>query len=116
MARERLLAGEAYADRDLVFGRPDGSPTPPYEVTFRFQALARGAGLPVIKLHEGRHTAATLGLRAGVPVRVMSERLGHSSAGITQGRYQHVLAEMDAEATARIGALVPRRRGEEIGS
>ncbi len=116
VARERLLAGEAYADRDLVFGRPDGSPTPPYEVTFRFQALAREAGLPVIKLHEARHTAATLGLRAGVSAKVMSQRLGHSSPAFTTARYQHVLAEMDAEAAAAVGALVPRRRAEETGS
>jgi len=104
--QERLAAGAAYEDRDYVFARADGSPYLPKDLTYRFQQLARWTGLPVIRLHDGRHTAATLGLAAGVPVKVMSGRLGHANTAIIQDLYQHVLADMDDAAAALIAAQV----------
>lgn len=62
--------------------------------------------LPTIRLHDLRHTHATLLLAAGVPVKVVSERLGHASAMITLGVYAHVMPGMQAEAAATFGALL----------
>jgi integrase len=53
-----------------------------------------------------RHTHATLGLEAGIPVKVISQRLGHSSTRITQDVYQHVLREVQEDAAVQIAALV----------
>jgi integrase len=89
-----------------VFARPDGSVLPPKALAYRWQQMARKAGLPVIHLHDGRHTHATLGLAAGVPVKVMSERLGHASTAITENLYQHVLPKMDDDAATLIAAQV----------
>ncbi len=60
----------------------------------------------VLGLHDLRHTHATLLLAAGVPVKVVSERLGHASATITLGIYAHVMPGMQAQAAAKVGALM----------
>jgi len=101
-----------------VFARADGSPLFPKELTHQFQRLAREAGLPVFRLHDGRHIAATLGLAGGVSVKVMSKRLGHANTAITQDLYQHVLAEMDDEAAALIASLLDHPAGHtrDVGS
>lgn len=63
----------------------------------------------MIKLHEGRHTAAVLALEAGVAPKVVSAQLGHSTVGITQDLYTHVRQTVAADAAERVAALlVPR--------
>lgn len=64
--RERLALGEGYQDGDLVFGREDGAPLHPDTFERNFDRLAAEAGSPAIRLHDVRHTFATLALRAGV--------------------------------------------------
>jgi integrase len=66
----------------------------------------RAAGVPPIKLHEGRHTHATLGLEAGEDIKVMSARLGHSTTAITADLYTHVRQAVDARAAEKIAVLV----------
>jgi predicted PhzF superfamily epimerase YddE/YHI9 len=63
-------------------------------------------GLPRIRLHDLRHTHATLALRAGVHPRVVQERLGHANVGITLDTYSHVDLGMQAVAAARVAALL----------
>lgn len=60
--------------------------------------------MPRIRLHDTRHTAATLMLSAGVPVKVVSEMLGHASITITLDTYAHVLPGMGEEAGAALSA------------
>lgn len=69
-------------------------------------AQARKAGLPRIRLHDLRHTHATLALKAGVPVKVISERLGHESPAFTMEQYAQALPGMQAEAAATIACIV----------
>jgi integrase len=64
------------------------------------------SAVPTIRLHDLRHTDATLLLAAGIPVKVVSERLGHASATITLGIYAHVMPGMQAQAAAKFGALM----------
>jgi integrase len=64
------------------------------------------SGCPRIRFHDLRHTHATIGLRAGVPIKVMSERLGHSSPAFTLQQYAHVIPGMQAEAAAAIANLI----------
>ncbi len=85
---DRLRAGEAWQDNDLIFCRADGSPWPPDYVSRRFKRLARAAGLRPIKLHEGRHTAASLGHDAEVDPEIRRRTLGHADQAMTS-HYTH---------------------------
>jgi integrase len=91
---------------DLVFTRSDGSPWSPSQVTDRWRdqwpRLAR-AGVPKIRLHATRHVHATLLLARGVPIKVVSERLGHTTIAMTMDIYAHVLPAMDRNAAEAIG-------------
>ncbi len=68
--------------------------------------MLQAAGLEQIRLYDLRHTFATLALSAGVPVKVVSEALGHASAVLTLDTYSHVLPHMQDEAAARVEALL----------
>lgn len=117
--RERLAWAGAYEDNDLVFCREDGSPLSPAWVTRHLYRLAAAAGLPRIKLHEGRHTAATLGLETGLDEKVVSEQLGHSSTRITRDLYTHVHRAMHDQAAETVETLSTSTRktaGAETGS
>lgn len=93
-----------YWATDLVVVSPSGLAMQPKDLLQRFQRAARAAGLPVLKLHEGRHTAATLALQEGVPVHVVSQRLGHSQASTTVNIYAHVLPTADRLAAQTLGS------------
>jgi len=69
-------------------------------VTQRFNALAAAVGLPKIRLHDTRHSHATLDLAAGIPTKVMSERLGHSRTANTEDLSSHVTQAMQETAAA----------------
>ena len=62
--------------------------------------------LPVIRLHDLRHTHATLALRAGIHPKVVSERLGHATIAITLDTYSHAIPAMQEEAAGLIADLV----------
>jgi integrase len=98
-AEERLAAGELWdATTELVFTDEVGGPLHPDWFTRRFNSLARPVDLPRIRLHDLRHSYATLALQAGVHPKVVSERLGHATVGITLDLYLHVVEGLDAEA------------------
>ena len=103
---EKLTLGAGYRDRDLVFCRADGDPIHPDLFSQSFDRAVAKSGLPEITLHDLRHTHATLLLKAGVPVKVVSERLGHSNPAFTMSVYQHVIPGMQAEAAAVFSKLI----------
>jgi integrase len=112
-ASRGLLALDLVRDSALVLSNLDGSHRHPERFSRRFVgqvAQARKAPgedlLPVIRLHDLRHTHATLLLADGVPVKVVSERLGHASATITLTVYQHVHPGMGRQAADRFAALL----------
>jgi integrase len=107
---ERLLVGSEYEDHDLVFARPDGAPTNPDLFSQSFDRLVARADLPRIRLHDLRHTHATILLKAGVPVKVVSERLGHAGPAFTMSVYQHVIPGMQADAATVFSDLVATAR------
>jgi integrase len=98
--------GAAYQPHDLVFARADGSPHDPDSVSHTFDRLVRAAGLPAIRLHDLRHTHATLALQAGVHPKVVQERLGHSSISVTLDLYSHAVPALEEDAAGRIAAMV----------
>jgi integrase len=91
-----------------MFTDGNGEPIHPHAISQTFERIARRAGVPVIRLHDLRHTHGTLLIKAGVPVKVVSERLGHATPVFTIDTYQHVLPGMQADA-ARLfeGLIVP---------
>jgi integrase len=103
---ERLAAGPAYRELGLVFCREDGSELDPDWVSKRFERLAKAAGVPRIRLHDVRHTHATPALQAGVHVKVVSERLGHATVGMTLDTYSHVIPALEEDAAAKVAALM----------
>jgi integrase len=73
-----------------------------------FKALLTAAGLPNIRLHDLRHSCATLLLAQGVNPRVVMETLGHSQVSLTLNTYSHVLPALQQDAAARMNALLER--------
>jgi integrase len=106
---ERLAWGEAWTDSGLVFNREDGTALHPQTLRWHLRRLAKGAGVPVIRFHDLRHCAATHALANGVPVKVVSEMLGHASTGITENVYSHVLPHMQDSAAAVMDAVLGHR-------
>jgi integrase len=94
---ERDFAGDAYADRDLVFADELGAPIRPERVSRTFVERRKRAGIPTGTLHVLRHTAATIMLTEGVPVHVAAARLGDRAETILQ-TYAHLLPRSDEQA------------------
>lgn len=90
----------------LVFTYADGSFINPDTISMAWRNLVRQLDLPVIRLHDLRHTHATLMLQAGVPIKVVADRLGHSEISVTLDTYMHVLPAMDADAVDRFSRLL----------
>ncbi len=103
-AGEKLAAGTAYEEGGYVVADELGRPYHPDYVSGRFDTLVAELGLRRIRLHDTRHTAASLMLSSGVPVKVVQEMLGHSSPTITLSIYAHTLPGMAQEAGAALSA------------
>ncbi len=103
---ERLRAGGLWDDLDLVFPNHIGKPLERQNVVKRsFRPLLARAGLPYIRFHDLRHSAATLLLSLGEHPKVVQERLGHSTIGVTMDIYSHVLPDMQRNAASKLDAL-----------
>jgi integrase len=88
----------AWVDRDLVFSNQNGDFLYPMTLFNHFSQLLREIGLPHIRFHDLRHSAATLLLSMGAPMKVVQELLGHSNFSTTANIYAHVLPSMQQEA------------------
>ena len=102
----RMHLGPAWVDTDLIFERGNGELLHPNVAVRQFRRLTESLGLPVIRFHDLRHTAATLMLGDGVHPKIVQERLGHSDISMTLNRYSHVTMDMQREAADRIGRLL----------
>ena len=100
--------GDSWHNTGCVFTRPTGLPVVPQEVTKEFTRFVREHDLPHLTFHGLRHAFATLGLIAGIPAKIVSEALGHSTIGITLDLYSHVLPSMEQEHMLTIDNLLKR--------
>ncbi|GAA3736270.1 hypothetical protein GCM10022239_10210 [Leifsonia bigeumensis] len=108
---ERDAWGAAYKDSGRVFTDEDGRELKPRYVTRYFDTYALKAGLPKIRFHDLRHLHASLLISAGVPLAVVSKRLGHSTIAVTVDLYGHLLRDANRDAAEAAAAmLVPRDR------
>jgi integrase len=101
----RRSNAKAWQDLDLVIDRGDGGPLHPDTLSSRWRLFLRRSGLPHIRFHDLRHAHATLMLLQGVHPKVVSERLGHASVGITLDIYSHVLPSMQQDAVRAFDEL-----------
>jgi integrase len=105
--RERTLLGMvAQQPDDLVFAGLEGEPLHPLLFTHAFNRRVKESGVPRIRLHDCRHTAATLMLASGINPKVVAERLGHTSVSITLDLYSHSVPALQREAASKLAAMV----------
>ncbi|MBI2964665.1 MAG: site-specific integrase, partial [Chloroflexi bacterium] len=104
---ERLagMFGRPLAQNAPVFARANGRPLHPETITKAWVRVARALRLSV-RLHDLRHSSATLMLAAGIPVQLVSQRLGHATAGFTLTQYAGVLPGAQVEAAEKLAALL----------
>ena len=107
-ARQAALRESVGSDLDLddpVFTWPDGRPMLPDSLTHAFLKIARRAGVDV-RLHDMRHTHASVMLREGISAKIVQERLGHSNIGITMHTYIHVMPGLQEVAALRFDQVL----------
>lgn len=110
---EQAAVGIDGADR--MFTNPDGGPIHPHTLSQTFDRIARRAPVPIIRLHDLRHTHGSILIANGVHSKVVSERLGHAWFAFTVETYQHVLPGMGEEAARVFEALLaPARQNPEL--
>lgn len=114
--KQRQAVEAAWQDNDYVFCGPDGRCLNPNHVSsIQFKALLEAAGLPNIRFHDLRHSAATLLLSQHVHPKVVQEILGHSKISMTMDIYSHVLPTMQEDAMNKLGALFEEDEDDKKG-
>jgi integrase len=98
--------GAAIDEKGFVFTTFDGKPLDPSGVSRAFARMIKHAGIPHIRLHDLRHTHATIMLKAGVHPKIVSERLGHATVGITLDTYSHVLPGLQEAAADKFDKMI----------
>jgi len=102
---QRFLLGKPLIDSDLVFAHIDSTPLDPSTVTHQFLKVARRAGLKV-RLHDLRHTYASIMAAAGVNIKAISQALGHTNVSVTLGVYSHLLPGAGKSAAEKFDRLL----------
>jgi len=110
---DRELLGIALDNEDLIFSDLEGKPLLPNTVTHAWIKLTRRIGLTGVRLHDARHTHASLLLKQGTHPKIVQERLGHSSIQITLDTYSHVAPGLQEAAAAGFDQLLSSRREKE---
>jgi integrase len=103
---ERTALEDGFQDQDLVFCRVDGGPVHPDLFSQTFDRTVARLDLRKIRLHDLRHTHATLSLAAGVPPKIMSDRRGHATVAFTQDVCMHAIPQMDSDAADQMADLI----------
>ena len=102
----QIELGPLWQDLGFVFSKVDGRPLDPEKVSKEFARVSTAAGLVGVRLHDLRHTHASLMLQAGVHPKIVSERLGHASISVTMDIYSHVLPGLQEDAAERFAKLL----------
>jgi len=109
------MLGIPLTDSDLVFSNLEGKPLLPDTVSHAWAKLIQRTGLEGIRLHDARHSHASLLLKQGVHPKVVQERLGHATISTTLDLYSHVAPGLQEAAAAGFDKMVlPRRENEAV--
>ena len=113
---DQLAVGELWPNLGYVFTQEDGTPIDPESVSKDFCSIVRKERLPRLTFHGLRHAHATLALTAGVNLKIVSERLGHSTIAVTMDVYSHVLPGTQEEAAQAVEDLLTEARRKRLGT
>jgi integrase len=113
-AADRLAAGEHWRESGLVFTTRHGTPVEPRNMARSFDLLSEKAGLRRIRLHDTRHTCASLLAAAGTHPRTVMAILGHSQIAVTMDVYTHVTTDEQRAAVGLLGGLLDCLPSEEV--
>lgn len=103
---ERKFADDRWQEYDLIFPSTIGTPMEGTNLYHRYKLILQKCGLPNIRFHDLRHTAATLMLQQGTNPKIVQERLGHSDISLTLNTYSHVLPDMQEEVASKLDDLL----------
>ena len=109
--QNRKAAAEAWQAQGFVFADELGNPTDPRTLYGWFRGLVTAAGLPMIRFHDLRHTAASLMIRQGISPKTVSDRLGHADVAFTLRVYAHLYEDQREEAAFDLTDLFPVAAG-----
>lgn len=107
-SQEKLLLGQAYQDKGLVFCQADGKPINPRNFARSFDRMLKRAGLPHFRIHDLRHTTATLLLKQGENPKVVQTILGHNQIAITLDLYSHVSLDLEIRAMDKLNTMLKK--------
>jgi len=111
----RAPLGITLKDDDLVFSTLEGKPLRPNTITRAWNTIAQNAGVKIIRLHDARHSHASLMLKAGIHPKIVQERLGHSTIAMTLDTYSHVTPGLQQAAAESFDRLLnPKREYEPV--
>lgn len=106
LKEERKAFGESHQDAGKLVCHPDGRPVHPDTITTRFNRLVDRAGVRRIRLHDVRHTYATMALDAGVDPKIVSDRIGHANMAYTLAIYTHPSTGKDRDAAGKVARMI----------
>lgn len=109
----RAKLGRSLKDKDLIFSDPEGNPLRPNTISRAWSLPAARAGIKAIRLHDARHTHASLLLKQGVHPKIVQERLGHASIQITLDTYSHVAPGLQEAAAVQFEKLISPRYNDK---
>jgi integrase len=109
----KLKAGANWQEHDYVFCTSQGTHLGPNHIVEEFKKLLKQAGLPNIRFHDLRHSAASLLLSLGIHPKIVQELLGHTQIGITMDVYSHLLPGMQQDAMSKLNAALTRQESDE---
>jgi integrase len=111
---ERIMVGKTLKENDLVFGTPQGKPFLPDTISHVWAKMVKRAGLNHFRLHDARHTHASLLLKQGAHPKVVQERLGHATISTTLDLYSHVAPSLQAAAANRFDEVLSHKVEEHV--
>jgi len=106
---ERIMVGKTLKENDLVFATPEGKPLLPDTISHAWAKMVKRAGLNHFRLHDARHTHASLLLKQGAHPKIVQERLGHATISTTLDLYSHVTPGLQAAAANRFDEVLSRK-------
>lgn len=106
LEEERRAFGDAYPDHGLIMVNEEGRPLHPDTITARFNRLVDRAGVPHIRLHDVRHTYATIAMDLGIDPKMLSDRIGHANTSVTLQIYTHRSAGRDQAMAQTLGEII----------
>ena len=111
--KQRIQCGDKWIDTDYLFTSWNGAPLHPDTIGGWFRKFVKKYNFPNISIHSLRHTAATMLLMNGLPIKSVSSRLGHANAVTTSQIYSHALQSVDEKAAEIMDDILSGKKSKK---